>query len=107
MAVTLTAGTWITMIIAIVFLWGVGAWALWRTMSDEDEKLELIESQGKIDTYSPKALAELREWIEDNPSDPLHDIAVERYNECVETLQEVDETFYDWSETQIQDFEKI
>lgn len=103
----LSATGWISMLGAIVALWGTAGWALYRSLTDEDEKLELIEAQGEIDTYSPKALSELREWITTNPEDPLAEEARDRYNECVEILRRVDETFYDWSESEIESLEKL
>lgn len=107
MAEALTPAAWIVMIVAIVVLWGVGSWALYRTMHDEDRKLELLEKQERLDTYSPTALAELREWIQNNPDDRYRTVAVDRYNECVETLKEVDNTFYDWSESEIEELEEL
>lgn len=95
--------TWVVMLGAIGSLWGVGGWSMYRTLSDEERKLKLIERQGTIDTYSPTALAELRTWIEENPDDPYWAEAVRRHDECVEILQENKETFYDWDEAQIAD----
>jgi len=98
---------WISMLGAIAALWGTAGWALYRSLTDEDEKLELIEAQGEIDTYSPKALAELREWVTSHPEDPLAGEARERHNDCVEILRRVDETFYDWSESDVESLEKL
>lgn len=98
---------WIGVIIGVVAFFGVALWALVTTLRQEDRKVDIVDRQDRIETFSPRALDDLRAWIEKNPDDPLYDEAVERYNECVETLQEVDETFYDWSESQIQDLEKI
>lgn len=95
------------MLSAIVLLWGVASWALYRTLSDEERKLELIQEQGTIDTYSPRALSDLQEWIETHPSHPKISDAREAYNECVDILREIDEPFYDWSEAEIKDLEKL
>ena len=57
--------TWAMMLSSIALLWGVGGWAMYRTLTDEDRKLELINRQGTIDTYSPRALQDLRNWIEE------------------------------------------
>ena len=48
-----------------------------------------------MDTYSSRALAELRERVTANPEAPLADEGRKRHNECVEILRRVDETFYD------------
>src|SRR5699024_4518907 len=98
----LSAAAWIVMAGAIVLLWIPSLWALVRTLRDEDRKLDLLDEQGRIDTYSPAALAELREWIHANPDDEYAPEARERYNDCVETLREIDEPFYDWSDSEIE-----
>ena len=105
MALALSA--WVVMIASVVVLWGTAVWALVRSLRDEDRKLELLNAQGRIDTYSPRALAELREWIHDHPDDEFAPEARSRYNDCVETLRETDESFYDWSETEIERLELI
>ncbi len=99
--------TWLVMGGSILVLWGVGLAAMYRTLTDEERKLQLINDQGKIDTYSPTALSELRTWIEKNPQDPYVDEAIERHNECVQILREIDEPFYDWSDEEIEDLETI
>lgn len=103
----LSATVWTVMLGSIVLLWVPASWALYRTMHDEERKLTLLNAQGKIDTYSPHALTELRDWIQSHPNDEYAPEARERYNECVETLREIDEPFYDWSESEIEDLEKI
>jgi ABC-type nickel/cobalt efflux system permease component RcnA len=99
--------TWVVMVITIVLLWGVASWALYRTLTDEERKLELLQEQDTLETYSPESLRELREWVQNHPTDPLADDARERYNDCVETLHETNESFYDWSETEIENLEKL
>lgn len=91
----------------LLAFWGISLWALTRTLRQESRKVELLKQQDRIDTYSPKALAELREWIENNPDDPLVDQARERYNECVEVVTQTDGHFYDWSDAEIEQLERI
>lgn len=104
---TMDASAWVVMFGTIGLLWGVASWALYRSLTDEERKLKLIQEQGKIDTYSPKSLRELGEWIRDNPDDPMVDEARKSYNDCVETLREIDESFYDWSDEEIDDLETL
>lgn len=99
--------TWLVMVAVIAVLWGGASVTIWRSMHDEERKLELIRAQGKIDTYSPAAMADLRRWIETNPGDPYSAEARERYNDCVETLQEIDQPFYDWDDEEIDTLEKL
>lgn len=98
---------WVTMGLSILILPGVATAILVRSMRSEDRKLELLERQDNIDSYSPRALEELREWIQTNPNDPYAPEARARYNECVRTLREIDEPYYDWSPEQIETLETI
>jgi hypothetical protein len=105
--VQLTGEVWATMAFTVVAFWGVAGWALVRTLRQEDRKTEMLEHQERIDTYSPRALSDLREWLEENPDDPYAEDARRRYNECVETLRETDRHFYDWSDEEIASLEKM
>jgi len=104
---TMTAGGWVVLAVMVMVLWGAAVWALYRTLHDEDRKVELLDRQGRIDTYSPESLRELRAWIRENPDDPMVEEARDAYNDCVETLHEVDEPFYDWSEEEIEELEPL
>lgn len=107
MVESITLETWIGMGFAIVAFWGVASWALIRTLRQEDRKVELLERQGKMESYSPRGLEELRTWIEANPADPLVEDARRRYNETVDALQTIDEPFYDWSDQEIDALERL
>ncbi|THE65135.1 hypothetical protein D8Y22_07890 [Salinadaptatus halalkaliphilus] len=91
----------------LLTFWGLATWALVRTLRQEGRKVEILRHQDRMDTYSPQALAELREWIDAHPDDPLADTARERYNECVETLRQTDSHFYDWSDREIANLERL
>ncbi|WP_290818635.1 hypothetical protein [Halovivax sp.] len=91
----------------LLAFWGVATWALVRTLAQEGEKVELLRHQDRLDTYSPRALSDLREWIEENPDDPLADDARAAYNECVETLRETDRHYYDWSDEEVAALERV
>lgn len=103
----LSAAVWIVMCGSIALLWLPSSWALYRTLRAEDRKLALLDEQGEIDTYSPRALTELHNWIQAHPDDEYASEARNRYNECVETLRETDESFYDWSDAEIEDLERL
>ncbi|ODR82288.1 hypothetical protein BG842_21495 [Haladaptatus sp. W1] len=103
----LSTSAWVVMLGSIAVLWGTAVWALVRSLRDEDEKLELLNEQGEIDTYSPRSMTELREWIRENPDDKHASEARERYNECVETLRRIDTTFYDWNQSEIDSLERL
>lgn len=95
------------MVVTILVLWGGSSIVLYKSLSDEDRKIELLQQQDQIDTYSPRRLAELQSWIQSNPDDPLVNEGKRRYNDCIETLREVDETFYDWNDEEIESLEKL
>lgn len=103
----LSAVAWAAMLGAILLLPGVATVALVRSLRSEERKLDLLRRQDNIDSYSPRALADLREWIQANPDDPYAPIARERYNECVESLREIDEPYYDWSDAEIRNLERL
>lgn len=107
MPIQLTGEVWAIMLFTILAFWGIAGWALVRTLRQEDRKVEMLEHQDRIDTYSPKALADLREFIENNPEDPYTADARRRYNECVETLKGTDRQFYDWSDEEIERLERL
>lgn len=99
--------TWAVMLATTALLWGLTGVTLYRSLHEEDRKLELLERQDRIDSYSPRSMAELRMWVESNPDDPLADEGKRRYNDCVDALWEIDETFYDWSDEEIESLEKL
>lgn len=103
----LSTVTWVTMLFAILALPGVASVVLVRSVRTEERKLELLREQGSVDSYSPRALRDLREWIQAHPSDPYASDARRRYNESVRTLREIDDPYYDWSAEQIQKLETI
>lgn len=103
----LSAVAWVTMLIAILVLPGVASVILVRSLRTEDRKLELLREQGSVDSYSPRTLRELREWIQAHPNDPHALDARRQYNECVRALREIDEPYYDWSAKQIKKLEMI
>lgn len=91
----------------LLAFWGVASWALVKTLRQEGRKVEMLEDQDKLDTYSPEALAELREWIKKNPEDPVVDRARRQYNDCVDALEQTDHYFYDWSDREIENLERL
>jgi len=101
----LSTVAWVTLLISLLVVPGVALVVLVRSLRTEDRKLELLTEQDAIDEYSPRALADLRQWIRAHPDDPYADVARSRYDECVRTLREIDEPYYDWSEDQIAELE--
>ncbi len=98
---------WIGIGVAIVMFWGIASWALVRTLRQEDRKVELVGRQKRLDTYSPAALDDLREFIENNPEDPYVEDAREKHNRCVENLREIEEYYYDWTDAEVDSLESL
>ena len=105
----LSLDVWATMLLSIIAFFGVALWTLVYTLWQEERKLALIETEGAIDTYSPAALRELRNWIEAHPNPEAPDVraARETYNDCVETLRSTDRHFYEWSAAEIESLERL
>nr|WP_241768092.1 hypothetical protein [Haloferax sp. ATB1] len=99
--------TWVSMLVSLLLLPGVAAAVLVRSLRTEERKLALLREQDDVDSYSPRALSDLREWIRANPDDPYAPIARRRYNECVRSLRAIDEPHYDWSDEQIARLELV
>ena len=66
------------MILCIIVFFGASIWALVYTLRQEERKLELLQKQNEIDTYSPAALRDLRRWIEETPIDSDPDVQLAR-----------------------------
>lgn len=107
MSEVLAAETWIGIGVAVVMFWGVASWAMVRTLRQEEQKISIVEKQRYMDTYSPKALEDLHEWIQSRPDDPDVEAAREQYNECVDTLKTADHRFYDWSDDEVESLERL
>lgn len=103
----LSTVAWISMLLALIMLPGVATVVLVKSLRSEERKLELLNKQGNVDSYSPRALEELREWVQTHPNDPYTSVARQRYNECVQTLKEIDEPYYEWSTEEIEQLEVI
>lgn len=99
----LPVDVWAMMIFTILAFFGVAIWALVYTLRQEEQKMEILQSEDTVDTHSPQALRELRDWIHANPDDPDVDEAREMYENCVEILQTTNRHFYNWSEREIRE----
>ncbi len=105
----LSLDVWVTMIFCVLAFFGVSIWTLIYTLRQEDKKLALFESEGDLDTYSPRALRDLRRWIEAHPEPAHPDVESARvlHNDCVETLRTTDRHFYGWSASEIERLETL
>lgn len=99
----LSLDVWATMLFCVLAFFGVAIWALVYTLRQEEKKLALFETEGDLDTYSPRALSDLRRWIESHPNPTHPDVEAARsaYNDCVDTLRNTDRHFYRWSRAEV------
>jgi hypothetical protein len=105
----LSLDVWATMLFCVVAFFGVTLWILVYTLRQEDRKLALLKTEGDLDTYSPRALRDLRAWIEAHPTPEAPDVQEARaaHNECVETLKTTDRHFYDWTEEDLEPLDTL
>ena len=105
----LSLDVWATMLFCAVAFFGVTLWTLVYTLRQEDKKLALFQTEGHLDTYSPRALRDLRAWIEAHPNPDAPDVQEARaaHNDCVETLKTTDRHFYDWAEADIEQLDTL
>jgi len=103
--VGLPLDVWVMMGFSILVFFGGTLWALLYTLREEDRKLRLLQSEEALDTHSPRALRDLRDWIEAHPDDPDVETARTIYRDCVETLRSTNRHFYDWSSADLERLE--
>lgn len=87
---------WAMLIFSVVVFFGVSIYALIYSLLQEEEKMQILQSENTVDTYSPRALRDLRAWIQAHPDDPDAGQAQTAYRDCVEALQTTDRHVYEW-----------
>ncbi len=98
---------WAMMIFTIIAFFGVSIFTLVYTLRQEEQKMDILKTEKRLDTLSPQALRDLRAWIQAHPDDPDVERARERYRECVEALESTDRHFYNWSADDIAHLEPV
>jgi hypothetical protein len=104
---SLPPDVWAMMIFSVLAFFGVSIWTLLYTLRQEDQKMVILRSEERLDTHSPAALRDLREWIESNPEDPDVESARSIYRECVEALEGTERHVYGWSDDDIESLERL
>jgi hypothetical protein len=99
----LPVDVWATMAFCVLAFFGVSIWTLVYTLRQEEQKMTLLQTESDLDTYSPRALSDLRRWIESHPNPTHPDVEAARsaYNDCVDTLRNTDRHFYRWSRAEV------
>ncbi|MFB6248621.1 MAG: hypothetical protein ABEL97_08640 [Salinibacter sp.] len=104
---SLPLDVWAMMIFSVLAFFGVSIWTLLYTLRQEDQKMVILRSEDRLDTHSPAALRDLRDWIESNPDDPDVDSARTIYRECLDALQTTERHVYGWSDEEIESFDRL
>lgn len=89
----------IVMICSIIALWGVASWALVYSMRQEERKLQLINSQGGFEPFSPRAAHDLDAWIEKNGTDENIQEMKDIREEQREAMSKYNRYFYSWNKS--------
>jgi hypothetical protein len=95
---------WAMMIFSVLVFFGVSICALVFTLRQEEQKMEILRAEDELDTHSPRALADLRAWIEAHPTDADVEGARATYRDCVDALRSTERHFYDWS---VEDIDRL
>jgi hypothetical protein len=104
---SLPLDVWLMMSFSILVFFGVSLWAVVQSLLQEETKMQILRSENALDPYSPRALRDLRAWVEDHPNDPEADIARTRYRDCCEALRSANRHFYDWSRADVDQLESL
>lgn len=100
---------WAMMLFSIAVFFGVSIWALSYSLIQEERKMKILDDEGALDSYSPRALRDLATWLRAHP-DPQAPAVVkgrEAYRECVDALRSTERHFYDWSANDIDRLESL
>ncbi|MFP4228952.1 MAG: hypothetical protein ACLFTE_09010 [Salinivenus sp.] len=95
---------WAMMLFSVIVFFGISTWAMVYSIAQEERKLRILREEGALDTHSPRALQDLKAWLDSrSPSDEADAQDARRtYEQCVDALQSTDRHFYDWSDADIQ-----
>jgi hypothetical protein len=98
---------WAMLVFCVLVFFGVSLYVLVYSLLQEETKMQILRSEQTVDTYSPRALRDLRSWIQAHPGDPDADRAREAYRACVEALQTTNRHVYDWTPADIDGLERL
>lgn len=100
---------WAMMLFSIAVFFGISIWALTYSLIQEERKMQILNEEGALDTYSPRALRDLRTWIRAHPDSDAPAVMEGRqaYRECVEALRSTNRHFYDWADEEIDQLETL
>ena len=104
---TLPSDVWAMLIFSVLVFFGVSLFALVYSLLQEEEKMEILQSENTVDTYSPRALRDLKAWIRAHPGDPDVSRAQEAYRDCLDALQTTNRHVYAWTPEEIEGLDSL
>lgn len=109
MILGLPIDVWAMMLFSILVFFGVSLWALVYSLREEERKMVILEDEGALDAFSPRALDDLYQWIQSHPNPSASEVEEARasYRDCVDTLRSTTRHFYEWSDVDIDELEAI
>ncbi len=100
---------WAMMLFSIAVFFGTSIWALTYSLLQEERKMRILEEEGALDTYSPRAVRDLKAWLQAHPRSDAPAVKEGRqaYRECIEALRSTNRHFYDWTQEEIDQLETV
>ncbi len=100
---------WAMLLFSVAVFFGGSIWALTYSLLQEERKMEILNEEGALDTYSPRALRDLRKWLQVHPNPDSSAVREgrEAYRECVEALRSSNRHFYEWTDSDIDQLETL
>ena len=95
---------WAMLLFSVAVFFGVSLWALVYSLIQEERKMNILNEEGALDSYSPRALRDLKAWLDAHPDSDAAAVTEGRdaYRDCVDALHSTDRHFYDWSTADIE-----
>lgn len=100
---------WAMLLFSVAVFFGGSTWALVYSLVQEERKMQIFNTEGVLDPFSPRALRDLKAWLRahPHPDSPEAEDGRQAYRECVEALKSSDRHFYNWSDEEIDRLEPV
>jgi hypothetical protein len=107
--IELPPDVWAMLLFSVAVFFGGSIWALSYSLFQEERKMKILNQEGALDTYSPRALRDLNDWLHahPDPDSPAVQEGLEAYRKCVKALRSNTQYFYDWTDDDIDRLETL
>jgi hypothetical protein len=65
--IELPPDVWAMLLFSVAVFFGGSIWALSYSLFQEERKMKILNQEGALDTYSPRALRDLNDWLHAHP----------------------------------------